>query len=293
MRKNLIWNAALIVLGIFIVLLLEADPNLGGIIPGLLAGFQNLWMQIGVGCLLGLFFILMRYLSLGILSIANTDLRLVAMLFTYTLPLCLVLVFIQSIGNELIDHSKKTWIPLGSMQQKLGFLRKAGFFKSQEKMSEHDVLAMVLGKGMLEEQINGQGLVFYDSEQKIDVAQLLKCDANKVLIAPTEIQEVGTYAEFIKKLSSISERHFKPEDVLETLNSNQKRSLSFLFNKKSREIILTQDEWENFKQILLEANASMATADYQFYHLKGSDLILGLSPDEKAQFAQLLKLELL
>jgi hypothetical protein len=292
MKKALIWNAALIVLGIFIVLLLEADPNFGGIIPGWSASYLNLWMQFGVGCILGLFFILMRYLSLGIMSIANTDLRLVAMLFTYTLPLCVALMFVQSIGDEQLTHFAESRIPLGSMQQKLGYLRKAGFFKNQANVPEKDVLAMVLGKGVLEQQLNGQELVFYDAEQKIDVAQLLKCDDNKTLLTPVELQQVGTYADFVNKLSGISEGHFKPEDVLETLDSNQKRSLSFRFKKQSKQIVLVQDEWENFKKILLEANASIPAADYQFYHLKDANLIVGLSAEEKVQFTKSLKLEL-
>jgi hypothetical protein len=291
MKKNLIWSTALIILGIFIILLLEADPNTGGFIPGWLANQLSLWQQVGLGCLLGLFFILLRYLSLGIMAIANADLRVVAMLFIYTIPLSLVLIFVQWIGEEYMDNFTATRIPIVSMQQQLGTLRKAGFFKNQEKMSEQELLEMVLGKGILEEQIKGQGLVFYDPESgQIDLSQLLKCDEKKVLTVPNENKDVGTYADFIKNLGRISEGHFQPEKVLETLDSDQNIKLVFKLNHQSKEIILRQDEWENFNEILLEVNALVSPTDFKFYQME--DVILGLSAGEKAQITQSLKLEL-
>jgi hypothetical protein len=297
MKKELIWNTALLLLGIFIVhvsylLFLKPDDDL--FYPGSSADHLSLEIQLIAGSILGLFFILLRYVCLGIIAIPNANLRLGAMLLNYLLPLSLVFFAFQVFSDRYMASVERGLLPVDALQKSLSSVRKAGFFKSHTNEPDRQVLEQILGKCLIEGESIGQDLNFFQADSdEIDLLRILRWDSEKVLNLSSDYLQPYTSSNFIIKLGEISEGHFKVGKVLENRGPNQSETLlTFTFKGQAQKILVSGKQDEAFEQIKIAVNALLKEEGYQFYHVN-PDYILGLSADEKASLKTMFDRELI
>lgn len=104
MRKELIWNAGLLLAGIFLILFITLNITPPSIIPGWREFPFNLGQKLTLGLFLGLIFVVSRYINLGILAIPHKEFRLLVLMLSYLFPLTIVLLSWHHLMDE-ITHS--------------------------------------------------------------------------------------------------------------------------------------------------------------------------------------------
>lgn len=101
MRKELIWNTGLLLAGIFLILFITLNITPPSIIPGWREFPFNLAQRLILGLILGLVFVVSRYINLGILAIPHKDFRLLVLMLSYLFPLTIVLLSWHHMMDEI------------------------------------------------------------------------------------------------------------------------------------------------------------------------------------------------
>lgn len=297
MRKELIWGSCLMLLGIFIILLITLEISGPSIAPGWPTYPARLLDKFKLGLILGVLFVISRYILLGILKITHPDFRLSVLLVSYLLPILLILGAWHYYVDQMVANFFETQMPIDAIDKEVQLLKGAGFFKNQQDEPKEVVLEIALGRALVQ---NNGGIAassfFEPGTRNIDHVSCLKLDTDKVWHLRGMEFEVGltTYAQFLSALGKIAEGKFLPKAVTEDWEPDRSIVLNFENASKQHEIVLEQGkEWENVKQIVQKINLLLANADYQYYWIEDSlDVVVGLSTTEVQKLKARTHLEL-
>ena len=305
MTKEIIWNSSLLIFGIFLVLVFTMNTIITSnlyVTPGwhsdsLLPPF-GFWNKIKLGLIVGGILIIFRYLNLGILSIANKDLRLIIMLLGYSFPILIVLIGLHLAADNTMNNFSEMMYPIQPMKREIGELRKGGMFKLYADKTDEFVTELAIGRAISKQGgWANSGQLWNAENNQVNTIEILRLDSDKVWQEEdTEFVVQGNlaYEAVIAELGQISEGHFKPTDIKEEWESSEKVKVSFK-NKGEEHAIYPKvyNDWADMDGILKYLNDEILNSvDYQFYYAIGDDiLVIGLTEKEREKLNELTKIE--
>lgn len=303
-KKELIWNIALLLTGLLLVLAYTCIPAFHTIVtpgwhgPNLIAmpfGFVNIW---AASLIAGGGLVVFRYVLLKVLAIRSPDLRLIILLTTYLLPLLLILLAYDQPSNAAFTQTPENHIPIEKFKENIKQLRQYGFFKSYSNQSDVFVADILLGRFLRGQggYLDASSLATNDFED-IRQIQLLRFDTAKTWSnADMEwvVEGDRTYERFVDELGKISEGNFKPTNIEENWLDKQIVELRF-YTGEARHTIRpkVKDDWADTDTILAYINQLIKPTEYQFYNVVGDDfIIIGLTNEEKRRITEGMKIQL-
>lgn len=298
MTKEIIWNLSLLIFGIFLVLAFTINFQVPRVIPGWHSnslfppfGFES---KIKLGIALGVILILFRYVNIGILSIANKDLRLLVLLIGYSIPILILLIGIHFSLNDMMNNFYQQMFPIQHIKEKISDLREAGMFKSYSEKSDEFVTELAIGRAISKQGgWTNSGQYWNTESKKVNELEILRLDTDKVWQEEdTEFIYRGNraYEEVIRELGQISEGNFNPTKIEEEWETREKVKLTFEDREKKHtfypEVVR---DWADMDGILKYVNNEILdTIDYKFYYGRGGDiLIIGLTEDERKNLSKI------
>ena len=302
MRKEIIWNSSLLIFGIFLVLAFTINMMNWSAIPGghsdSLFPPYGFWNKIKLGLIVGVILIIFRYLNLGILSIANKDLRLLVMLIGYSFPILIVLIGLHFSVDNTMNNLYDQMFPIQPMKKEISELRKVGMFKSYSDKSDEFVTELAIGRAISKQDGWANSGQYWNTEtNQVDKLEILRLDNEKVWQEQnTELIFEGNraYEDIISKLGEISEENFNPTEIKEDWESREKIKVTFKNIDKEHAIYPTVFNGRADMEGVIKYvnNEILNTVDYQFYYGKTGDiLIVGLAEDEKEKLSNLTGIE--
>jgi hypothetical protein len=302
MKKEIIWNSSLILFAIFLVFAftINTTTNLSlspwhsdSLFPPV--GFEN---KIKLGLIIGAILIVFRYINLGILSIVNKDLRLLVLLFGYSIPILFVFIGLHFYMNSEMNDFNEQMFPVKVIEKEISELRTTGIFKSYPDKSDRFITELAIGRAVVRQDGWAYSSQYWDSEtNSINTLELLRLDTEKVWQRDdTEFVVEGNraYEDVINELGQISEGHFKPTAIKESWESKEQIKVTFKIGKEEHTIQpLVRRDWADMDGILRYVNSEILdTVDYQFYHGRGGDIfIIGLTSKEKEELGKMTGIE--
>lgn len=298
MAKEIIWNSSLLIFGIFLVLAFTINMMNSSVIPGWhstsLFPPIGFWNKIKLGLIVGLILIIFRYLNIGILSIANTDLRLLVMLIGYSVPILIVLIGLHLSTDKTMKNFYEHMFPIQQMKEKISELRKVGMFKSYSNKSDEFVTELAIGRAISKQDGWLNSGQYWNAETKqIDELEILRLDSEKVWQREdTEFIVEGNraYQDVIKELGKISEGNFNPTEIKENWESREKIILTFKHKNEEHTIYpKVSNDWADMNGVIRYINNEILdTVDYQLYYGAGGDiLVIGLTQKEREELNKL------
>lgn len=303
MRNEIIWNSSLLIFGIFLVLAFTINMMEPAVIPGWdinslfpPIGFGN---KIKLGIIVGLILIVFRYINIGILSIANKDLRLLVMLLGYSIPILIVLIGLHFSVDSKMNNLYEQMFPIQPMKKEISELRKVGMFKSYSDKSDEFVTELAIGRAISKQDGWANAGQYWNTKtNQVDRLELLRLDSEKVWQKEdTEFIVEGNraYEAIIKELGQISEGNFNPIEIKENWESGDTIKLTFKNGGKEHTIYpKVLKDWADMDGVISYINNKILdTVDYQFYYGTGDDiLVIGLTKKERAELSKLTGIKL-
>lgn len=299
MKREIIWNLSLIVFGIFLVfvstIFLSNQSFANGLDSNSLFPPFGFLQKVLLGLIGGVILIIFRYLHVGMLSIANKDLRLIVLLMGYSVPILFFLIGLNISADTTLKEFKENIFPIQQAKKSISELRKVGMFNAYSDKSDEFVTDLVIGRIVSKENgwINsGQ---YWDCEtNEIYKLEILKLDIEKVLLGEVKefsVEGEKTYKEVIIELAKISEGNFKPTEIKENWKSEEEVILSFK-NENKEHIISPKvlNNWADMKGVIRYLNKEIFNSvDYKFYYGTGEEIfVIGLTQNEKEKLSKLI-----
>ncbi len=298
MYKELIWNGALLSLGIFLILLMTMEISGTSIVPGWRSYPAGLIDKLKLGLLLGIFFIASRYILLGILNISHPDFRLSVLLLSYLLPILLILLAWHYYMDRVMGSFHGTIMPIEDLKKEVKLLQQAGLFKKHQ-VDSAEATEIAIGRAL----VQSHGIIYAEAfvnpaNGNIDHERCIELDTDKAcnvrnLIETETAGGIKTYVRLLQRLERISEEKFEAQEVVEDWDSNGNLLLTFKKASNLHKIALRQDRpWENVEQIIRYLNNQLRDKDYQFYWTEGElRIVIGLSQAEEQKLSELTELK--
>ena len=194
MRKELIWNAGLLLAGIFLILFITLNITPPSIIPGWREFPFNLGQRLIPGLLLGLIFIISRYINLGILAIQYKEFRLVVMMLSYLFPLTIVLLSWHHMMDEImrcavVDLNARDYKIQGNLQLDPERVRRVDEYRFEAGLRTYaqlieDLKHLSDGKFQPEKVVED-----WEPDQSIELSFSIKAKEHQVLLKQGHIEE--------------------------------------------------------------------------------------------------------
>lgn len=298
MYKELIWNGTLLSLGIFLILLMTLEISAPSIVPGWRTYPAGLIDKLKLGLLLGIFFIVSRYILLGILNISHPDFRLSILLLSYLLPILLIVLAWHYYMDKVVGSFYEMQMPVENLKKEVKLLQQAGLFKKYQ-LDSAEAVEIAVGRALVQNRGSVYTNEFVDpANGNINHERCLELDTDKAynvrnLIETGTAGGIKTYVQLLQGLGKISEGKFEAQEVLENWDSNSSLLLTFKNAAHLHKIALRQDQpWENVEQIIRYLNNQLRDEDYQFYWTEGElRIVIGLSRAEEQKLSELTELK--
>lgn len=297
MYKELIWNGTLLSLGIFLILLMTLEISAPSIVPGWRTYPAGLIDKLKLGLLLGIFFIVSRYILLGILNISHPDFRLSILLLSYLLPILLIVLAWHYYMDRVVGNFYEMQMPVENLKKEVKLLQQAGLFKKYH-LDSAEAGEIAIGRALVQSRGSIYADALVEPGGNINHESCLELDTDKAynvrnLIETGTAGGIKTYVQLLQGLEGISEGKFEAQEVLENWDSNGSLLLTFKNAAHLHKIALRQDQpWENVEQIIRYLNNQLHDEDYQFYWTEGElRIVIGLSRAEEQKLSELTELK--
>ncbi|MEZ5059046.1 MAG: hypothetical protein R2879_18585 [Saprospiraceae bacterium] len=293
MKREIIWNSLLILLGIlsfqfYIGYLLS--PQNQSTWNSILGSKEYKMFYFVIGLAFGLFLIILRYILKSILAIKNPDGRMIALILFHFIPLILIIGLVNSTIPFQTSYDDELYLNIEKLNSEVNTMRQLGLFKSFPNRTDQFVTQLIIGRTVSEHDgyVGQDG--FPDLSNKME---LMRLDYEKVLpYYDTEFVVEGnnSYVDVIKELAHISEGNFLASNIKETWIKSDSIVLSFTSNENVKHSYspFFMKDWADMHGLIGYINCEiLSDIDYKFYYGEGGDFfVIGMTEEEEKKIAK-------